>query len=90
MQTSLEHLTNTRVKINIEASDSDIESFKQSALRLLATDVNVAGFRSGKAPLNLVEKHIDPNRLSQQVLELALDRLYFWYIYFRSRYDLIN
>ena len=76
MQTSLEHLTNTRVKINIEASDSDIESFKQSALRLLATDVNVAGFRSGKAPLNLVEKHIDPNRLSQQVLELALDRLY--------------
>jgi len=76
MQTSLEQLTDTRVKIIINANVSDIEPFKQIALQQLANSVNIAGFRNGKAPLNIVEKHIDSNRLSQQVLELALDKLY--------------
>ena len=42
----------------------------------LAQSLKIQGFREGKAPLNMVEKSVDPSRLQTEFLEHAVNRLY--------------
>lgn len=48
----------------------------QAVLKQLAKEVEVKGFRKGKAPLNLVEKKLDQQKVYQQVLKQLLPDYY--------------
>ena len=52
---------NNITKIVISADTSDLGTMKTHVLEKMAPKVKMAGFRTGKAPLNLVEKQVDPN-----------------------------
>ena len=66
----------TQAELKVTLDDKDLQPIKQKALTKLAKQVKVAGFRPGKTPLNVAEKHIEPALLQQEVLELAVNQFY--------------
>lgn len=76
MQTKLERLSPTSVKLNITADQAFLDDAKQAVLAKLAQGVKVPGFRAGKAPANLVEKQLDQAALQSEFIEQAVNQLY--------------
>lgn len=70
----MKHLSQTKVQLKL--SSDNLSDYKDKALRKLGADVKVQGFRPGKAPLNLVEKQLNPNLLQSEVLDAAINALY--------------
>jgi trigger factor len=77
MQVKKEQLSPTKVKLTAIAEQAMIDEVKHDVLTHLAKDhVKIQGFRPGKAPLNLVEKNVDPLLLQSEFLEQAVNRMY--------------
>lgn len=66
----------TEVELTIIAEAADLQPLKEHVLEKLAPRVKVAGFRPGKAPLNIVEKNLDQNLLLDEFLNEAVNHLY--------------
>ncbi|MCL1839542.1 trigger factor [Candidatus Saccharibacteria bacterium] len=62
----------TSAEIAVTLNKSDLESARLKALARLAGNLKIAGFRKGKAPANVVEKHVDANELASQTLDIAV------------------
>lgn len=76
MQVKKEQLSPTKVKLTVSAESAWLESTKQAVVEHLGEGAKVQGFRSGKAPANLVEKQLDPAALQSEFLEQAVNQLY--------------
>jgi trigger factor len=76
MQISRDTIDETTTKLTIAADQANLDQIKQLVLNNLGRDVKVAGFRAGKAPLNLLEKQLDPSTLQSEFMEQAVNRLY--------------
>lgn len=68
--------SDTETELSIVASTAELVSLKDHVLGHFQARVKVAGFREGKAPLNLVEKQVDPGALQTEFLEEAISQLY--------------
>ncbi len=76
MQVQKTQLTDTRIKLYIEADQETLEKIKHETLLALRRDVKVPGFRSGKVPLEMVEKNVNQQTLQSNFLDTALNRMY--------------
>ncbi|HET7673230.1 MAG TPA: trigger factor [Candidatus Saccharimonadales bacterium] len=76
MQAKVNNISETKVKLDISASADELAPYKQNVLRKLGKEVKLAGFRAGKAPLNLVEKNVDQTVLQREFLDEAMSGLY--------------
>lgn len=76
MQVKRTNLSETEVKLTIIASEAELTSLKQHVLGHFKNRVKIAGFREGKAPLDLIEKNVDPSLLQTEFLEDAINQLY--------------
>lgn len=76
MQIKRENPTPTSVKLSISADAAFMQKTKESVLKRLSTRMKVAGFRAGKAPLNIVERNADPSLLQSEFLDAAINELY--------------
>lgn len=74
MNTTVKHLSDTKVELTISLDAKELNEAKQVALTKLANSIKVPGFRKGNVPTNVAAKHVDPNMLDQQTLEDALSR----------------
>lgn len=74
MNTTVNHLSDTKVELTISLSKEELKAAEQVALTKLARTIKAPGFRKGKTPLAVAAKHIDPQMLSQQALEDALSK----------------
>lgn len=66
----------TEVTLTITATAEDLEPIKQQVLKKLAKDVKIPGFRGGKVPPQLVEKHVDQTAYQTEFLDEAMTQLY--------------
>lgn len=76
MHTKLERITATKVKLTISATAEELLPLKNKVLNKLGKEVKLAGFRAGKAPLNLIEKNVDQTVLQREFLDEAMTMLY--------------
>lgn len=76
MKVNLEKETNNVVKLNIEIPAKDAENEYNKAVKRISEHVNIAGFRKGKAPKNMVEKHVGIDRIQHEVLENFLPKVF--------------
>lgn len=76
MQSKVESLSPTKVKLSISLDATVLAKAKRLALEKLSKDITVAGYRRGKAPLPAVEKQLNPNTLSEETLQFALSDSY--------------
>lgn len=75
MKHTLKKLSDTQVLVNAVASEQDLLDAKVTALKHLSKEIKVPGFRQGKVPANVAEKHLDPNRLANEVAEHAVNTI---------------
>lgn len=76
MNVELNRKNDTEVELTIVASKEQLDSVKQAVLKRLQPEVSAPGFRKGKVPLNIVEKHVDDNYFKSQFLDEALTEVY--------------
>lgn len=77
MKLSSEYTDKTHIKFTISGEPEELADIKQFVLKEYASkNVNVPGFRKGKAPLAMVEKQLDQNVLNSEFLDAAVSELY--------------
>lgn len=76
MQITKKNLSDTKVQLKITADQALLDQVKLHALQHFARRLKLPGFREGKAPLAMVEKHADPARLQSEFLEEAVNQAY--------------
>lgn len=77
MQVKVTYLSTTEAVVSVIADSAALQAIKDQVVQNLSANVKVAGFRSGKAPAQLVEKQLDPATLQSSFLESAIEQLYF-------------
>jgi FKBP-type peptidyl-prolyl cis-trans isomerase (trigger factor) len=67
----VENVKNTAI-VEVSIPTTLVAKERQHAVKHLAADVTLKGFRKGKAPLDLVEKELDPQKLVEHTLNHLL------------------
>lgn len=75
MQVKSTNPTPTSAIITVVPSTDELNSIKTHVLSHF-TNVKVPGFREGKVPADILEKHVDSNVLQPRFLEEAIEQLY--------------
>lgn len=77
MQIKLTRNSDTNVTLAIVADEQTLTKIKNSTLQNLnSSNLKIAGFRAGKAPLEMVEKHVDPQALQSEFIDTVLNHYY--------------
>jgi trigger factor len=76
VKSSVEQLSPTRVRINVEVPFTELEPDFQRAYKELAKQVRLPGFRPGKAPAKLLEARFGRAAMLDQVVNEALPSRY--------------
>ncbi len=68
MQTELKKLENNTVELTVEVEAERVNEAIEKAYRKLRTNVTIPGFRKGKAPRALVERHLGSGVLYEEAI----------------------
>src|SRR4051812_881074 len=66
----------TNIILTITGEAADLEPIRRHVLGHFKHTVKVPGFREGKAPLEMVEKYVNQQRMLDEFMEHALNDLY--------------
>lgn len=76
MQAKLEKIENSEAHIEIEVSNEKVEEGLQQAYRKVVKQISIPGFRKGKVPRELLERHFGKEVLLQEALEFIVPDAY--------------
>jgi trigger factor len=76
VQTAVETLSPTRVKLKVEVPFDDLKPSVDAAYREIGKQVRLKGFRPGKVPARLLDQQVGRGTVLQQALNDALPELY--------------
>ncbi len=76
MKSTVEQLSPTRVRINVEVPFTELQPDFDRAYKELAKQVRLPGFRPGKAPAKLLEARVGRQAILDQVINEALPSRY--------------
>src|SRR6476646_5425385 len=76
IQTSVEELPDSRVRVAVEVPSADVERVMQRAARGLAREMRMPGFRKGKAPPSLVIQRLGFGSVMQEAVRDSLPEWY--------------
>lgn len=76
MKSTVEQLTPTRVKLNVEVPFEELSAEFDRTYRSLAQQIRIPGFRPGKAPAKLIEARVGRDSILAQVVNDALPGKY--------------
>jgi trigger factor len=76
VKVSTERLPESQVRLEIEVDDERLEKAKESAYRRLAKKAKVPGFRPGKAPRAVLERHLGPEIIRQEAIDRLMPEVY--------------
>lgn len=69
MDIQKEQLENSQIKLTITVDAERIEKAKREAARSLSREVNIPGFRKGKAPYSMIARYVGEQTLFQEAVE---------------------
>lgn len=76
MQIKVSNPNPTSTIISVIPSPHELNNIKAHVVGHFKDKVKVPGFRAGKVPVNILEKHIEPAVLQNEFLEEAIEQLY--------------
>lgn len=76
MKSTIEKLSPTRVRINVEVPFTELQGDFDQAFKELAKTIRMPGFRPGKVPVKLLESRIDKQAMLDQVVGEAVPARY--------------
>lgn len=74
MKHTVTYPSKTRMQLSVTLDGDDLAAVKPVTLAKMAQRLKVPGFRQGKVPSSVAEKHISPNELSDQIAEDAASK----------------
>lgn len=76
MTSALERLPKHTIKLTVTLTWPEVKSTYEKVLNKVVNEAEVAGFRKGKAPRELVEKRLDKTKLYEEVLKETVPKAY--------------
>ncbi|MGH9179660.1 MAG: trigger factor [Acidimicrobiales bacterium] len=76
MKAVVEPLEGNKVKLSVEVDEQEVERAVDAAVRRIAREIRVPGFRPGKAPRRLIEARLGPGVARQEALRESLPEFY--------------
>lgn len=76
MKLSRENTSPTSLKLSFTAEPAELEAAKKLVVKRLSQNMNVPGFRKGKAPAHIVEKQVDQSLLQSEFMDAVINQLY--------------
>ena len=76
MKSTVENLSETRVKLTVEIPFEDLEDSIQQAYRSIASQVNVPGFRRGKVPSRIIDQRFGRGVVLEEVVNKEVPKAY--------------
>jgi len=76
VKSTVEQLSPTRVRINVEVPFEELKPDFDAAYKTLAQQIRLPGFRPGKAPARLLEARVGRGAVLEQVINAALPKKY--------------
>ena len=76
MKVKSEPIENRQMKLNIEIDAAEQEEYIDKTYKRLVKRINVPGFRKGKAPRNILERHIGREALVNEAMDDILPHVY--------------
>ena len=72
MKTKVKKISDSRVEITVTLDSKDLKPAREEALKKLAKEIKVEGFRKGKVPAEVAAKFIPENDLNAETIDLAV------------------
>ena len=76
MKVTLEKREKNQVSLAVEVEGAAVDSALERAYRTISRQVMIPGFRKGKAPRPLVERHVGTDALTKEALEMLVPETY--------------
>ena len=76
MKTTVDRKDETTVELTVEVEPERVQQAFDAAAKELAKQVQLKGFRPGKAPRRLIEQRFGKGAIAQQALEPAINQFY--------------
>ncbi len=76
MKSTVETLSPTRVRLDIEVPFSELSEHVSGAYKKFATQVNIPGFRKGKAPSAMIDQRVGRGTVMEEAINSALPEFY--------------
>lgn len=76
MKVNKEKIENSQAFLRIEMEPAEVEKYLEESYHQLVRRTNVPGFRKGKTPRAILERHIGRERLFEEALNRLLPRAY--------------
>ena len=76
MRSTVEPLEGNRVKLSVEVDEEEFEKAVDAAFKKIAREVNIKGFRRGKAPRKVLETRIGAQAGREQAMQDSLPEYY--------------
>lgn len=76
MEATAEKLEGSRVRLKVQVDPKDVGQEYDRAIRRVAQQVNIRGFRRGKAPRHIVENYVGTERVLHNLVEHLIPRAY--------------
>ena len=76
MQSTVETLSPTRVKLTVEAGFDELKPELDKAYRTIAKQVKIQGFRPGKVPPRILDQRVGRGVVLEEAVNEAIPRLY--------------
>lgn len=77
MKVNLEKIEKNVVALQVEVEDAKFNDAMNKAFKKVSQKINIPGFRKGKAPRGLIERHVGKEYLREEALEMVLPEAYF-------------
>ena len=76
MKSTIETLSPTRVRLDIEVPFEDLGSYISDAYKTVATRVNIPGFRKGKVPAAMIDQRVGRGTVLDEAINSAIPDFY--------------
>lgn len=76
MNSAVENLNETRIKLSIELPFADLGDEIDAAYKRIATQVNIPGFRKGKVPRQIIDQRLGRGAVLEEVVNAAVPAAY--------------
>ncbi len=76
MKSAVEKLNPTRVKMTVEVGSDELQPYVDDALKKIAGQISVPGFRAGKVPTRIIEQRVGKGAVLQEAVNEALPEFF--------------
>jgi trigger factor len=76
VKSSVEVLSPTRVRLDVEVAYAELESHVANAYKKVAAQVNIPGFRKGKIPASMIDQRVGRGTVIDEAINTALPEFY--------------